>query len=255
MSTTREIKEIIEGIRLGLLAGREWGLEPPLLSPDALAFLEGRSSSRQAPVTPSRGGPPTLAQEGPSTLEQLREIIGDCRRCKLCTGRTNLVFGEGSPNAKLVFVGEGPGKDEDFEGRPFVGEAGKLLNKIIEGGFKMKREEVYICNVVKCRPPANRKPEADEIGSCLPFLREQLRIINPQVICGLGQVASSTLMGRTCKISQERGTWSSYKATPLMPTFHPAYILRNPADEQRLKRLVWGDVKKIMALMGLRNED
>jgi DNA polymerase len=150
-------------------------------------------------------------------------------------------------------VGEAPGREEDIEGRPFIGEAGKLLNRIIENGIGLKREDVYICNIVKCRPPDNRKPEPDEIRACLPFLREQLRIIKPQVICGLGQVAASSLIGRDCRISQERGKWSTYMDVPFMPTFHPAYILRNPQDERRLKGLVWGDVKMIMAQMGLRS--
>jgi DNA polymerase len=234
-----EVREILEGIRLRLITGREWGIEPPRLSPAGLAYLEGRAGSPEAV----------------STLEQVRELIGDCRRCKLWSGRTNLVFGEGAPTAKLVFVGEAPGKDEDIEGRPFVGEAGKLLTRIIENGFGLKREDVYICNVVKCRPPANRKPEADEIRSCLPFLKEQLRIIRPEVICGLGQVGSSTLLGRDCRISQERGKWFSYAGIPFMPTFHPAYILRNPAEERGLKKLVWQDVQKIMTRMGLRSAD
>lgn len=244
MSGVDEFREIFDHIRLRLTAGRDWGLEPPRLSPGSLAYLEGRSSEGR-----------TSQPQTVSTLEQLRGLIGDCRRCKLWRGRTKLVFGEGSPAARLVFVGEGPGREEDIDGRPFVGEAGGLLTRIIENGFGLKREEVYICNVVKCRPPGNRKPEPDEINSCYPFLEEQLRLIKPQVICGLGRVAASTLIGRACNLSQERGSWFSHAGIPLMPTFHPAYILRNPGEERRLKGLVWSDVKEIMKKMGLRSAD
>ncbi|MDD5206044.1 MAG: uracil-DNA glycosylase [Desulfobacterales bacterium] len=238
MTAVNEVREILQGIRRCLTAGRDLGLEPPSLSPAALAYLEGGGAAQRT-----------------ATLEQVRDMIGDCRRCKLWSGRTNLVFGEGSPSARLVFVGEAPGREEDIEGRPFIGEAGKLLTRIIENGIGLKREDVYICNIVKCRPPDNRKPEPDEIRTCLPFLREQLRIIKPQVICGLGQVAASSLMGKECKISRERGKWFSYMGVPFMPTFHPAYILRNPREERSLKKLVWGDVKMIMAQMGLRSGD
>ncbi len=237
MTVYGEVRQIFEDIRLRLITGREWGVEPPRFSAAALACLEGRSGPARAP----------------SSLEEVRELLGDCRRCKLWSGRTTLVFGEGAPTARLVFVGEAPGRDEDIEGRPFVGEAGRLLTRIIESGFGLRREDVYICNVVKCRPPANRKPEPDEVNSCLSFLREQLRIIRPEVICSLGQVATSTLLGRGCRITQERGKWFSYAGIPLIPTFHPAYILRNPAEERRLKGLVWQDVQKIMMKMGLRS--
>jgi uracil-DNA glycosylase len=177
----------------------------------------------------------------------LRDSIGDCRRCKLWEGRTRLVFGEGSPRAQLVFVGEGPGRDEDAEGRPFVGEAGKLLTKIIENGMGLKREDVYICNVVKCRPPKNRVPERDEIQYCLPFLKRQLEIISPDVICALGLTAAQSLLGRPFTMNRERGNWVSYQDIPMMPTYHPAYLLRNPSA----KRQVWEDVQKIMKLMKL----
>lgn len=187
----------------------------------------------------------------PGSLEELRDIIGDCTRCKLCSGRNNLVFGEGSPRAKLVFAGEGPGREEDLEGRPFVGEAGKLLTRIIENGMGLKRDEVYICNIVKCRPPGNRDPERDEIDTCVPFLKEQIRLINPDVICALGRIAGQELVGRSFKITKERGKWHSYMDIPLMTTYHPAYILRNPAKERQLKADVWKDVQEIMARLGL----
>ncbi|RJR30032.1 MAG: uracil-DNA glycosylase [Desulfobacteraceae bacterium] len=238
-SADGEIIEILRAVRECLNAGRELGLEPPALSPAALAYLEGR-------------GTPKPPQNPTVTLEGVRDLLGECRRCKLSSGRRNLVFGEGSLSARLVFVGEAPGREEDLQGRPFVGEAGTLLNKIIESGMGLKREDVYICNIVKCRPPDNRKPEPDEIESCMPFLREQLRILNPEVICALGQVAASSLLGKKCRISDERGKWSSFMGAPLMPTFHPAFILRNPQDEKRLKKLVWADVQMIMAKMGLQ---
>jgi uracil-DNA glycosylase family 4 len=151
-----------------------------------------------------------------------------------------------------VFVGEGPGREEDLAGRPFVGEAGNLLTDIITKGFRLKREEVYICNVVKCRPPNNRDPEPDEIEACLPFLKKQISLIRPRVICALGRIAAKALLGRECKITQERGKWFSFMGIPLMPTFHPAYVLRNPPEERRLKKLVWEDVQKVMKELGLK---
>jgi len=180
-------------------------------------------------------------------LEALQEFIGDCKRCKLHLGRKNLVFGEGNPRAGLVFVGEGPGRDEDIVGKPFVGEAGKLLTRIIVNGMGMQRENVYICNIVKCRPPRNRDPEKDEVETCLPFLEQQIRIIGPEVICTLGRVAAQTLLGDDFRITRGRGTWRSYNGIPLMPTFHPAYLLRNPAA----KRAVWEDVQEIMRRLGM----
>jgi len=194
----------------------------------------------------------SVGQSPPMDLDALRAFIGDCRRCKLSQRRTHLVFGEGSPTARLVFVGEGPGAEEDAAGRPFVGEAGKLLTKIIENGMGLKREDVYICNVVKCRPPHNRDPEAEEVRTCLPFLKEQIRIIKPEVICTLGRIAAQSLLGREFKITQERGNWFSFMETPLMATFHPAYILRNPSEERQLKGAVWEDVQKMMRRLGLK---
>jgi DNA polymerase len=184
---------------------------------------------------------------GIETLEDLEDFIGDCRRCKLHVARKKLVFGEGDPNARLVFVGEGPGRDEDVAGKPFVGEAGRLLTRIIENGMGLQRRDVYICNVVKCRPPGNRDPENDEIGTCLPFLEQQIRIIGPEVICTLGRVAAQTLLSDEFRITKDRGTWRSYQGIPLMPTFHPAYLLRNPGA----KRPVWNDVQEIMRRLGM----
>ena len=179
------------------------------------------------------------------SLEELRAAIGDCRRCKLCSGRTNLVFGVGNPHAALMFVGEGPGRDEDLQGEPFVGRAGQLLTDIITKGMGLKREDVYIANVVKCRPPENRNPEPDEVAACEPFLKKQIDLIRPKIIVGLGKFAVQTLLQSKMPITKLRGNWHSYHGIKLMPTFHPAYLLRNPAD----KKLVWEDIKKVIKEM------
>jgi len=181
------------------------------------------------------------------TLEELRQTIGDCQRCKLAAHRTHLVFGVGNPRARLVFVGEGPGEEEDRRGEPFVGRAGQLLTDIITKGMGLRREDVYICNVVKCRPPGNRNPEPDEVASCEPFLRQQLALIRPEVVIALGKFAAQTLLQQRTPITQLRGRWFDYHGIKVMPTFHPAYLLRNPAD----KRLVWADVQAVMAALGL----
>jgi uracil-DNA glycosylase len=179
------------------------------------------------------------------TLEEIRQELGDCTRCKLCKGRTNIVFGVGNPKAELVFVGEGPGADEDAQGIPFVGKAGQLLTKMIEAmGFT--RDEVYICNVVKCRPPGNRNPEPDEIEACEPFLKAQLASIHPKVIVALGKFAAQTLTRDSTPITRLRGNWREYEGIPLMPTFHPAYLLRSPGE----KKLAWADLKQVMKLFG-----
>jgi len=179
------------------------------------------------------------------SLEELRAAIGDCQRCKLCSGRTNLVFGVGNPHAALMFVGEGPGRDEDLQGEPFVGRAGQLLTDIITKGMGLKREDVYIANVVKCRPPENRNPEPDEVAACEPFLKKQIDLIRPKIIVGLGKFAVQTLLQSKMPITKLRGNWHSYHGIKLMPTFHPAYLLRNPAD----KKLVWEDIKKVIKEM------
>jgi uracil-DNA glycosylase len=181
-----------------------------------------------------------------ASLEELRAVIGDCRLCKLCAGRTNLVFGVGNPNARLMFVGEGPGRDEDLQGEPFVGRAGQLLTDIITKGMGLKREDVYIANVVKCRPPENRNPEPDEVAACEPFLKKQIELIHPEVIVALGKFAVQTLVQSKIPITKLRGQWHSYQGIKLMPTFHPAYLLRNPGD----KRLVWDDIKKVIEALG-----
>ena len=185
--------------------------------------------------------------EATRNLEELRTHIGDCRRCKLAPHRTHLVFGVGNPRARLVFVGEAPGRDEDLQGEPFVGRAGQLLTEIITKGMKVRREDVYIANVIKCRPPDNRNPEPDEVASCEPFLLRQLELIGPEVIVALGKFAVQTLLRVKTPITQLRGRWYDYHGIKLMPTFHPAYLLRNPAD----KRLVWQDIQKVMLELGI----
>ena len=182
-----------------------------------------------------------------TTLAALREHIGDCQRCKLAGGRTHLVFGVGNPSAALMFVGEGPGADEDLQGEPFVGRAGQLLTEIISKGMKLRRQDVYIANVIKCRPPGNRNPEPDEIAACMPFLARQIELVRPRVIVALGTFAAQTLLGVKTPITRMRGVWQEYRGVKVMPTFHPAYLLRNPND----KRLVWADIKLVMAELGL----
>jgi uracil-DNA glycosylase family 4 len=193
--------------------------------------------------------PPRVQQA--RTLEALREEIGDCRRCKLWSGRTHIVFGVGNPHAALMFVGEGPGRDEDLQAEPFVGRAGQMLTEIITKGMKLRREDVYIANVIKCRPPQNRNPEPDEIAACQPFLLRQIELIRPKVLVALGTFAAQTLLGRRLPISRLRGHWYDYHGVKLMPTLHPAYLLRNPND----KKLVWADIKLVMGELERRMAD
>jgi len=178
------------------------------------------------------------------TLEDIRNDLGDCRRCMLCETRKNLVFGVGSSSARVLFVGEAPGRDEDLQGEPFVGEAGQLLTKMIRA-MGYERQEVYICNVLKCRPPENRNPSPEEITECSPFLLRQVRSIAPKAIVALGTFASQTLLETREPISRLRGRFHDYHGTPLMPTFHPAFLLRSPEK----KREVWEDLQKVMKLM------
>ncbi len=218
---------------------------PPLSAP---ARLESAAASGPSvPVTtqdplsaPSVVAPPASVE--PPRLDEVRRALGDCKRCKLCAGRKNLVFGVGTPKARLVFVGEGPGAEEDNQGIPFVGAAGQLLTKMI-AAMGYSRDEVYICNVVKCRPPGNRNPEPDEIQACQPFLEAQLNAIRPSVIIALGKFAAQTLARTDTPITRLRGQWREYVGIPLMPTFHPAYLLRNPAE----KKAAWADLQAVMA--------
>jgi DNA polymerase len=185
-------------------------------------------------------------------LNALREEIGDCQRCKLSSERTNIVFGEGNANASIMFIGEAPGKDEDIQAKPFVGEAGQILTSLINNmgkasGLNFTRTDVYIANIAKCRPPMNRDPHADEIAACLPFLEKQIEIIAPKIIMSLGKVAAHTLMGLEIplakfSIAKIRGQFFEYKGIPVMPTYHPAYFLRNPKD----KPLTWADAQAVL---------
>jgi len=241
----------------GLLAElAEEGVEafgPPALPP-AAAPAEGPHAPRsEAAATASPAGrsavQTALLDAGPwaerPTLERVREVLGECRRCRLSEGRTHIVFGDGNPNAELLFVGEGPGETEDQRGLPFVGRAGELLTQMIEKGLGIPRSSVYICNVVKCRPPNNRTPLADEVAACSPFLDGQIAAIAPRVIVALGKPAVSRLLGRDVPITRVRGVWHEYRGTPLMPTFHPAFLLRQYTPENR--RLVWEDLKAALA--------
>jgi DNA polymerase len=182
---------------------------------------------------------------GSPELAAIRERMGECSRCKLAAGRKTLVFGVGNAGAELMFVGEGPGADEDVQGEPFVGKAGQLLTRMIEAmGFR--RDDVYIANVVKCRPPGNRDPEPDEVAACEPFLKEQIAALRPQVVVALGRVAVQTLLRDPTPISRQRGRWREYEGVKLMPTFHPAYLLRNPAE----KKKAWEDLQLVMQELG-----
>ncbi|MEW6053378.1 MAG: uracil-DNA glycosylase [Nitrospirota bacterium] len=179
-------------------------------------------------------------------LKTLQEEIGDCRRCKLSQKRTTIVFGEGNPEAELMFIGEAPGREEDLQARPFVGDAGKLLTRLIEK-MGYRRQDVYIANIVKCRPPMNRDPEPDEIECCRGFLESQITIIRPKVIVALGRVSALTLIGNDkLKITAIRGKFFDYKGIPFMPTFHPAYLIRNPKD----KWLTWSDMQEVLERLG-----
>ncbi|NOK07063.1 uracil-DNA glycosylase [Myxococcus xanthus] len=178
-------------------------------------------------------------------MDEIRRELGDCQRCKLCSTRKNLVFGSGNPRAELVFVGEGPGEHEDLQGVPFVGAAGDLLTKMI-GAMGYRRDDVYICNVVKCRPPGNRNPEPEEVAACEPFLRAQLVAIQPKVVVALGKFAAQTLLRDSTPITRLRGNWRTYEGIQLMPTFHPAYLLRSPAE----KRKAWEDLQAVMKVLG-----
>lgn len=226
-------KKIAENIKSILEFYQALGFE---ILPIKLAFSVQRSVKNSELRTPNS----ELDKE--TALKALRKDIGDCKRCRLSKERTNIVFGEGNPDAKLMFVGEAPGREEDSQGRPFVGDAGMLLTRLIEKmGFM--REDVYIANIVKCRPPMNRNPEKDEIESCRGFVEKQIEIIKPEVLISLGRISAQTLIGNAgLKMTSIRGNFFDYKGIPLMPTFHPAYLLRNPKD----KWLTWNDAQKVL---------
>ncbi len=190
-------------------------------------------------------------------LGALEEEALQCKRCKLCTTRTRVVFGEGNPGADIMFIGEGPGKQEDLQGRPFVGRAGELLTRIIEKGIGIPRSQVYIANIVKCRPTVDlkflkdRPPEPDEVESCTPYLLKQIEIIRPSVIVTLGNPSTKYLLNTTTGITKMRGNWGEFEGVPVMPTYHPSYLLRNGGDKSPLRKDVWEDIKKVMEKLGM----
>ncbi len=228
--------------------------EPPAPAasrPPALAASTRRAAAPSAPPAPQSllgaAPPPPDAPDlngldAPQALQAVRDWIGDCQRCKLAAGRKSIVFGQGHPQARLMFVGEAPGADEDVQGLAFVGRAGQLLTDIIEKGLKLPRAEVYICNVIKCRPPGNRNPEPDEILACQPFLERQILSVRPRLIVGLGKFACQFLLKTAEPITRLRGKMGSYLGIDVMPTYHPAYLLRNPGA----KRDVWEDMKVVL---------
>jgi DNA polymerase len=204
-------------------------------------------SSTVHPADPEPAGDPVgVFASAADALAAIRIDIGDCTRCKLhAMGRTQIVYGVGNPEADLMFVGEAPGADEDIQGFPFVGRAGQLLTDIIEKGLKIPRSSVYIANVIKCRPPGNRNPEPDEVNSCEPFLFRQIEVVKPKVIVALGKFAAQTLLRTLDPISRLRGRVYDFRGAKLIPTFHPAYLLRNPSS----KRDVWDDMKVVLKLL------
>jgi uracil-DNA glycosylase len=240
MSTTRDhlaehLKYYVEMGVEGFRKERFWASRTDADSAGGSGHREDREIAPDPPTHPR-----------PSTdLAAIREDIGDCVRCKLCSlGRRQIVFGVGNPNADLMFVGEAPGRDEDIQGIPFVGRAGQKLTQIIEA-IGLKRDDVYIANVIKCRPPDNRNPEPDEVESCEPFLFRQIDTIKPKVIVALGTFAARSLLKTADPISRLRGRVYDYRGAKLIPTFHPAFLLRNPS----CRREVWEDMKKVRALL------
>jgi uracil-DNA glycosylase family 4 len=225
--------QIINDVKKILEFYQALGFESLPINPPSPPFSKGAKRGFE------KGGQGGIKE---ADLKSLREEIGDCKRCRLSKGRTNIVFGEGNPDTRLMFIGEAPGKEEDLQARPFVGDAGMVLTRLIEKmGFK--KRDVYIANIVKCRPPMNRDPELDEIERCRGFVERQIEIINPEVIMSLGRISAQTLIGNAkLKITAIRGNFFDYKGIALMPTFHPAYLIRNPKD----KWLTWGDAQKVM---------
>ena len=211
---------------------------------ERLRYYSSITSIGLQPVSVSETTAVTELSQAAESLDAIREDLGDCTRCKLYNGRQNLVFGVGNPKADLMFIGEGPGYEEDRQGLPFVGPSGQLLTKIIEA-IKLTREEVYIANIVKCRPPSNRDPEAEEIASCRPFLERQVSSIKPRVICTLGRVATQAMLSTEKALGRLRGQVFSFGDVALVPTYHPAYLLRDPSK----KKQCWEDMKLIRALL------
>jgi DNA polymerase len=239
-------REIIKELKKAMEFYQELGFEQiPVKKSDLVELLANtlvikkQNDERPSYQVSEKVGAYASNKEG--ALKDLQREISDCQQCRLSKERKNIVFGEGNPNAELMFIGEGPGREEDLQARPFVGNAGKLLTSLIKK-MGLKREDVYIANIVKCRPPSNRDPEEDEMTTCSPFLEKQIEIIQPRVIIALGRISAQSLLGSKIPISKLRGKFYSYKDIPVMPTFHPAYLMRNPKD----KWLTWEDAQQVL---------
>jgi len=231
-----ELRALVAAFRERLAWHGRFGVTGAPLGRTPRSGVASPASSENPPGSSERG------VEAATALRVIREDLGDCQRCKLAPGRKNIVFGVGKPDADLVFVGEAPGATEDARGEPFVGDAGQLLTKMIAAmGFA--REDVYIANILKCRPPGNRDPEPDEVEACEPFLKRQLDTLRPKVIVALGRIAAQTLLRSDAPISALRGRWKSYHGIALLPTYHPAFLLRQPGQ----KRTAWEDLKEVLA--------
>ena len=243
------MRELAEELQAYVAWAGEAGLR--ILTPEKPPVGEQQPATSHQPSVETSSQPavakPAEGAMKLQTLEQLEAGLQGCTRCKLHKGRHNIVFGVGDAHARLMFVGEAPGEDEDLKGEPFVGRAGQLLTKMIEA-MGLSREQVYICNTVKCRPPNNRNPEPDELETCEPFLKGQLAAVKPEVIVTLGKFAAQALLRDETAISRLRGQWRQYEGIPLMPTFHPAYLLRSPGEKGK----VWDDLKQVMKKLGLQ---
>lgn len=249
------VAQVSHSLQAYLTELRDGGVEGLPAAPVAMRADAADPASRPAnapapipPVEPQNAASPADPLADVGSLDELRTVLGPCERCTLCAHRKTVVFGVGNPDPEVVFVGEGPGYEEDRQGEPFVGRAGHLLNDIITNGMHLRREDVYIANVVKCRPPDNRDPEPDEIAACAPFLQKQLALLRPKVIVALGRFAAQTLLDDPTPIGRLRGQWRTYRGVKLMPTLHPAYLLRNP----QAKRAVWEDIKSVLKEIGRR---
>jgi DNA polymerase len=257
----QELREIVELTRELVRKASHPQRRTIALSPETAAYYESAATTVKEEVAPApvavretaepypRPAPNEPADDLEGALQELAREVESCTKCELCRARTQTVFGDGSPRARLVFVGEAPGQEEDRTGVPFVGRAGQLLTDIIVKGMQMRREEVYICNVIKCRPPENRDPLPREKEQCEPYLIRQVELIRPKVICALGRHAASTLLKTDEPTGRLRGKWHFYRGIPLRVTYHPAYLLRNPSE----KRAVWDDIRHVMRM--LRGEE
>ena len=239
MDERQELRGIVRQVKKQLIGSQEIRLDAPCLSARSMRYL-------------SKGKEMDKGSQGEEldykNLQELQQFLTNCDRCELSKERTTIVFGEGPADARLVFVGEAPGMEEDFTGRPFVGQAGRLLTDIIKA-MGLTREEVYICNIVKCHPSRNRDPRPEEIDTCIPFLEAQISLLKPEIICTLGRISAQSMLDKGFKITRDRGAWYDFKGIPVMPTYHPAYLLRYP----QAKRQVWEDIQKIMDRLGLKD--